>query len=88
MCSFFSCSTTLQDINTQAFQGEISSMSLDWISKRLYLFIVSSANGTLEIVEVPVQAPSQRSVVATMDFNGTLHSTISPNSRYILVCNY
>ena len=63
-------------------------MSLDWISKRLYLFIVSSATETLEIVEVPMQAPSQRSVVATMDFNGTLHSTISPNSRYILVCNY
>ena len=60
-------------------------MSLDWISKRLYLFIVNSATGTLEIVEVPVQAPSQRRVVATMNFNGTLSSTISPNTRYVCV---
>ena len=74
-----------QDIDTQAFQAEIVSMSLDWISKRLYLFTVSSATATLEIVEVPVQAPSQRSVVTTMNFNGTLRSTISPNTRYISV---
>ena len=62
-------------------------MSLDWISKRLYLFVVSSATETLEIVEVPVQAPSQRRVVTTMNFNGTLSSTISPNTRYVCMCS-